>query len=291
MQQHRYVLAEGGHGKVPWITRKENGKISLRHPFCKEKSNRALYPPKALSHAFLPGSLTVEAALALPIFLFLMVTVLYLFCIMQVQYIVGNSLDAAVAEISLMGRLSEKEAENLVKAAFYKELAAQGCPVSKIEHGIAGFSWKGTKVDAGYIDASLSYRLPFPLRFFGKKSMGLSDGCRMHRWTGNAENGAGAEGGGEWVYVTPSQQVYHASRACTHLKLSIKAVSIKNPAWKQYASCSHCADGKSAGTSIYITSEGDCYHYAVNCSGLKRTIYMVLKKDVGNKRACSRCGG
>ena len=105
---------------MPWITGKESGKISLRHPFRKEKSNRVSGPPKALFHAFLPGSLTVETALALPIFLFLMVTVLYLFRMMQVQYIVGNSLDAAVAEVSLMGRISEKEAENLMKASFYK---------------------------------------------------------------------------------------------------------------------------------------------------------------------------
>ncbi len=281
---------KGGHGKVPWITRKESGKNSLRHLFRKVKSNRVSYPPKALSHAFLRGSLTVEAALALPIFLFLMVTVLYLFRIMQVQYMVGNALDAAVAEVSLMGRISGKEAENLMKASFYKELAVQDCPVSKIELGIAGFSWKGTTVDAGYIDAFLTYRLPIPFRFFGKKSMELSDGCRMHRWTGNLEGAVGA-GTGEWVYVTPTQTVYHTSRECTHLKLSIKAVSLKNPAWKGYAPCSRCVYGKQAGTAIYITSEGDCYHYAISCSGLKRTIYMVLKENAGNKRACSRCGG
>lgn len=274
---------------MPWITRKENGKNSLRHLFHKEKSNRVTYPPKALFHAFLPGSLTLEAALALPIFLFLAVTVLYLFCMMQVQYIVGNSLDAAVAEISLMGRVSEKEAENLVKASFYKELAVQGCPVSKIEHGIAGFSWKGTTVDAGYIDAFLTYRLPIPFRFFGKKSMELSDGCRMHRWTGNLKGTAGTEGR-EWVYVTPAQNVYHISRACTHLKLSVKAVSPESQIWKRYAPCGHCVHGKHAGVAIYITSEGDCYHYAVDCSGLKRTVYMVLKENVGNKRACTRCG-
>lgn len=275
---------------MPWITGKESGKNSLRHLFRKEKSNRVAYPPKALSHAFLPGSFTLEAALALPVFLFLMVIILYLFCMMQVQYIVGNSLDAAVAEISLMGRVSEKEAENLVKASFYKELAVQGCPISKIEHGLAGFSWKGTTVDAGYIDAFLTYRLPIPIRFFGKKSMELSDGCRMHRWTGNLEGMAGT-GGGEWVYLTPTQNVYHASRECSHLKLSIQAVSPKSPVWQRYAPCGHCVHGKQAGTAIYITSEGDCYHYALNCSGLKRTIYMVLKKDVGNKRACLRCGG
>ena len=155
---------------MPWIiTRKESKEFSLRHQNCKEKSYGIYFPPKALFHAFLPGSLTVEAALALPVFLFAAIMILFLFRIMQVQYIVGNSLDQAVAEISLMGRITEKQAENLVKASFYKELLAQDCPVSEIAYGIAGFSWKGTSVDADDIDTLVTYRIQFPLRFFGDR--------------------------------------------------------------------------------------------------------------------------
>ena len=124
-------------------------------------------------------------ALAIPIFLFAMIMILFLFRMMQVQYLVGNSLDRAAAEASLFGGLSQKEAENLAKAMFYKELAVQKCPVSGIELGAAGFSWNSGKGDSDFIDLSVSYRMRFPLNFFGRRSLSFSNSCRMHRWTGN----------------------------------------------------------------------------------------------------------
>lgn len=274
---------------MPWILRKENEKISLSQ-MCQE-NKKGLSPPKALPHALLPGSLTVEAALALPIFLFAAIMVLYLFRVLQVQYIVGNCLDKATAEVSLMGGVSDNEAKNLTKAYFYKELAVQGCPMSRIEFGAAGFSWKGTKADASYIDAAVSYSIRFPLRFFGKKRITLADGCRMHRWVGDLGGGEGKGKKEEWVYVTPTQHVYHVSRGCTHLKLSIQAVPKSSPAWRAYKPCGHCMEGEKMGAAVYITSEGSHYHKQISCSGLKRTIYMVKKEDAGDKRPCSRCGG
>ena len=58
-----------------------------------------------------------------------------------------------------------------------------------------------------------------------------------------------------------------------------------------YDPCGHCTKGQKMGATIYITAEGACYHYRLDCSGLKRTIYMIPKKQVGNKKPCSRCGG
>lgn len=101
-----YPHRKGGHKKVPWITGKENEESSLRQNYI-EKSY-GCSPPKALFHALLPGSLTVEAALALPIFLFAMIMILFLFRMMQVQYLVGNSLDRAAAEASLFADFPKK---------------------------------------------------------------------------------------------------------------------------------------------------------------------------------------
>lgn len=274
---------------MPWIIRKESEKISLSQ--IDKENYKGKSPPKALSHTLLSGSLTVEAACVLPIFLFAAIMVLYLFRVVQVQYIVGNSLDKAAAEVSLMGRVSEKEAKNLTKAAFYKELAEQGCPLSGIEFGLAGFSLKNTTADLLYIDAAVTYRVMFPLRFFGKKGIKLTDGCRMHRWVGDQEEGADKEKGAEWVYVTPTQHVYHLSRGCTHLKLSIRAVPNSSPAWKVYKPCGHCIKDGKTGRTVYITNEGGHYHGKIDCSGLKRTIFMVPKEQAGDKKPCSRCGG
>ncbi len=267
---------------MPQNIGKENGKISLRHGGTLAE---------ALFHTFLDGSLTLEAALSLPMFLFAVGMALYLFVMLQVQYAVGEALDRAVAETALLREVSVGKVENLVKASFYKELAGQKGSLSKIELGVAGFSWKGTKVGGSHIQAQVSYQVKFPFGYFGKRRLKFSNQCKMRRWTGFQEGGGGSVMQ-EWVYITPAQTVYHTRRSCTHLKLSVKSVSSANlKALKKYGACGHCAKGEGRGAVVYLTEEGDCYHYKIHCSGLKRTVYMVRKEEAGGRPPCSRCGG
>ena len=268
--------------KVPQNKRKENGKTSLRH------SGLA---PEALFHTFLEGSLTVEAALSLPIFLFAVSMALYLFVMLQVQYVVGDALDQAVAGAALLRDASSGKVENFTKAAFYKELLGQKGSLSRIELGIVGISWKGSRVDESHIQAQVAYQVRFPFGYFGKRSIKFSNRCKMHRWTGK-QNSSTASDRQEWAYLTPAQPVYHTTRDCTHLRLSVKPVSATEwKALKKYQACGHCTKEGKRGALVYITEEGDCYHYKISCSGLKRTIYMVRKEETGGRPSCSRCGG
>ncbi|NBH13455.1 pilus assembly protein [Lachnospiraceae bacterium] len=277
---------------MPHIIKKERKKLSLRQYYSKGKVMGKASPTEALFYTLLKGSFTIEAALTLPVFLFAAAMILSLFLIMQVQYTVENALDRAVADTALLGELSEKQVENLTKAAFYKELMKQNCQLSLVQGQIAGFSWKGTAVDSAYIDVLLTYRLKFPINCFGKRTMKVLKGRRMHRWSGEQRAGSGGDKEG-WVFITPNQSVYHNSRTCSHLKLSIKTQKVSQ--WdnikKLYGPCGHCTRGQKRGTVVYLTKEGGCYHYRIDCSGLKRTVYMIKKKEAGNKRPCSRCGG
>lgn len=266
-------------------------KSSLRHKYLEEKDMGERSLREALFDVLLRGSMTLEAALALPIFLYAVAVLLSLFLMMQTEYVVGNALDRAVADTALLGELSEEKGKNLMKAAFYKELAQQRCPLSLIVGKTAGFSWKHTMVDRAYIDAVVTYQLKAPISFFGKHTMKISEGCQVRRWTG--EQGEGQESGREeWVFITPNQSVYHMSRDCTHLKLSVTSlwVSGQQDIENTYSPCRHCTRGQKMGTVIYVTAEGGCYHFRINCSGLKRTVYMVKKTQAGDKRPCSRCG-
>lgn len=290
---------------MPHRKGKENVKISLRHNGFTEKTEALFYTllngrflrkgrrkdGGIARRASLGGSFTLEAALSLPIFLFAVGMLLYLFVVMQVQYVVGSALDQAVAETALLREDSESKVKNLAKAAFYKELVSQHCPISCIELGAAGFSWKNTEVDESQIQAQVTYQVSFPFGYFGKRRIKLSNYCKMRRWTGNQAGGATGKKQ-EWVYITPTDTVYHRTRSCTHLKLSIRSISsARLKEMKQYRACGHCVKGGKKGPVAYITEEGDCYHYAVNCSGLKRTVYMVPKEDANGRPACSRCGG
>ncbi len=256
-----------------------------------KKLCRGNFPKEALFHVLQDGSLTLETALVFPLFLFAAATMVSLFLMMQVQFTIGNALDRAVADTALLRKVSETKAEVLLKAAFYKELARQKGKISLVQYGAAGFSWKGTKVDCENIDALVAYEIRFPIRFFGKAAWKVAESCRMHRWTGFLQ-GKSDSTQEAWVFVTPTQSVYHSNRDCTHLKLSVKSMAAaKLKKNSKYGPCGHCTKGEKMGTTVYVTEEGDCYHFQIGCSGLKRTIYMIAKAQAADMKPCSRCGG
>lgn len=95
-----------------------------------------------------------------------------------------------------------------------------------------------------------------------------------------------------YVYITENQSVYHTRLNCSHLQLSIKAIS-KGEFYSRYANkynlCRKCRKIKCKEDKIYITQYGNKYHFSINCSGLKRTIKKVKLSEVGEKRKCKRC--
>lgn len=264
---------------MPQIYRKEKQKSSLKHNGLKVG---ALFSPLA------KGSLTVETALVLPWFLFAMVTVLFLFRGLQIQYIVGEALDGAVAQTALEKEIAPEEAENEIKYLFYKKIEESQCSTAMINLGMAGFSWSDSLVDERYLDMKVDYQIKLPGWLLQDSMWKVSKSSRCRRWKGvlgNGENGNSAE----WVYITPEGSVYHKSRECTHLKLSIHAVSMEEA--EKYRACEHCTKKTKKTAMVYITEEGECYHIKLNCSGLKRTIYMMRFDQVKGRSPCSRCGG
>ena len=89
-------------------------------------------------------------------------------------------------------------------------------------------------------------------------------------------------------YVTDFESVYHTTRDCTHLKLSVHMVSGKGSAGSVYTPCEKCGKRTNISGNYYVTEEGRRYHTSLSCPGLKRTIYVVT--DIYGLSPCSRCG-
>lgn len=122
---------------------------------------------------------------------------------------------------------------------------------------------------------------------------------RVHTWTGRDLSGQTEvpqeTEKEELVYVTEYESVYHTSSECTHLSLSVQAVSgsrvgqLRNDEGKTYHACEKCAGSGAKNSTVYITREGTHFHNDGNCSGLTRTLRLVKKSEVDGLHECSRC--
>ena len=90
---------------------------------------------------------------------------------------------------------------------------------------------------------------------------------------------SGTENDEEYVYVTEDSEVYHRSRECTHLRLSVRRVEAAEIP-KGYHPCEKCMVQKKDAAApeengYYICSEGECYHRRRTALGLREP-YIAL---------------
>lgn len=216
--------------------------------------------PKRMSPVFLlklKGSMTVEASLAIPLFIFFMINLFSL--------------------VNVFNRYSEGlgKAQQIAKAQSY-----MCCNVD----------------DAGADTVSSSKLIsinPY-IKEVGYSSSFTLASMTYRKWTGYNLLSAGAQTEQEeYVYITEHGYSYHKSMSCSHLKVTIRAIStgdvdfIRNNNGGRYRACERCG-GHGTGI-LFVTPEGDRYHSDAACSGLKRSIRTVKLSEVGGRTPCSRC--
>ncbi len=119
--------------------------------------------------------------------------------------------------------------------------------------------------------------------------------CVIKPWTGyDVTGGRGRKEEEVIVYMTEHGEVYHKSPNCTHLALSIKAASFsqmkaeRNWSGGRYTACEYCGKQGFA-TIVYLTEQGNRYHFSLGCQGLKRTVRGVYLSQIPGVPACSKC--
>ncbi len=235
-----------------------------------------------------PASLTIEAALVFPLFLYLTLGMMFFFRVLQISVQTYGALYAAGSALSL--EANEEPSDAKAALYFYSALAKKKFSDQQIVWGKAGIRWAHTDVSGDYIDLTIHYECKMPIRLLGLKNIPITQRVKMKKWTGYQE---GAADGDEdsWVYVALNGTVYHLSRECTHLRLSIHTMGQGKVEAAGYRPCERCNKRQGTASYYYVTDEGEKYHTKLNCSGLKRTVFMVRMSQVGGKRACGRCKG
>lgn len=205
------------------------------------------------------ASLTLEAALVLPLFIYFFIALLYFIRIFTVQeyiqealtkkglsiaktaYIYSDFLDIEEAE-SFDGSLFQEEldvavdgiADAVFNPAAVKLLLAGELDTDIINHscikdGFQGISFYYSEIlgDSDCIDLVARFHTELPIPFFGLSEMWMIQRVRLRAWTGHkvpaaytmSENGDDDEA---FVYITETGTVYHRNENCSHIKLTVK---------------------------------------------------------------------
>ena len=249
------------------------------------------------------ASYTIEAAIVLPIFIFVCASILVFFQILKVEWGVAVSLNETAREVAVAGGASsDKEntnnGEKLKQAAVLlakARIAAHNVPLSIVQLGIVGMNFSKSSVDEENVELVVSYKVVLPVSYFGRREMSFSQRALAHRWVGfDPKDGIGGEVDGDSVYVTATGSAYHKSLSCSYLNPSIRPVSLssvsslRNTSGHKYYKCPLC---KGSAQTVYITKYGENYHTTTGCSGLKRTIRSTTEEKAKEQgyHACSKC--
>ena len=237
------------------------------------------------------GSVSLEASLVLPIFIFAMLAFFHMARLRMAESIL---YEAAIETVEYMAQVSYLEECNVMvpKAKLKKYIDNNSLIETYIQKGIDGVTFEGSNYldEEGYVCLRINYAVGINVPLIGDLSGERSYVIRQKAYTGYEARSQDEELSSDeiYVYITDNREVYHMSRSCTHLVLSITPSTLKNAKNKGYDPCQLC--GANARGGVLITDYGDKYHSDGNCTGLKRTVYRVKKSQVEGLGACERCG-
>lgn len=263
----------------------------------------SLFPPK--------GSMTLEAAIVLPLFLFFFINLLSILEMMRLHSNLSMALRETGNDLAIYGYAYRKldDSNNSVLGetimsvsfsyiyvknkiiAYAGKEYLQSSPLKDVNRLL--FWETHIMEEEDTIELLLTYKVSPVFSLAGFREARMYNCYYIRAWTGF--DVADEEGEvKEYVYVTETGEVYHVDLNCTHLKMSINEVylfqihQLRNIYGEKYDLCSLC--DRAGGFRVFITETGNKYHQDLQCSALKRTVTKVLKSEVGAYRPCKRCG-
>ena len=253
--------------------------------------------------------ITVEASIAIPLFLFAVISILSFLDILRIQMNLDSALHQVASEMAVYGFaadqtgngnlavstiLSETYVRKKVNELAGKEYLDNSC----IHKGSGGISYLGSRImEQDKIVLRASYQVDPVVPVIGFQSFTLSSKACVRAYTGyDVLEKSNRNEEEEIVFITETGTAYHKNRNCTHLVLSISGVSkeklpsIRNEEGGNYKPCEVCCGKKRDVTEyVFITNFGDRYHVTPACSGIKRTVIAIPISKTENRTECTRC--
>lgn len=266
------------------------------------------------------ASMTLEAALALTLFVFASVSLILPMKIMTTQRRIQAGLESAGEDLCKYGYLADaifKKAEELIPGADESDLEfgkriletaaviayGKNVAMSKVDtEQIQSVSMIRSSVteNGSIVDLVMDYEIQMPFPVLGLKSIQTTARSRRRVWTGKSGiiSSEGSETAAEdpIVYVGKASTRYHISRDCHYLSSKLTAVPFevvgekRNTSGGKYYPCAVCGAGAAAGSTVYLASSGSSYHTTRGCRSLIAYVRAVHLSEVKHLGVCSYCG-
>lgn len=271
------------------------------------------------------GSLTVEASLILPVIMSVFLFFLCFFQVFLIQEKIEIGLWETAKEISQYGHIyqskeeAKKDSETGKSGRQVAETYVAGLLTSErmetyiaddfldhscVKNGANGvvYTTEAFQEDAKIL-LTASYEVTIPMFCFIIPDIHIVQQVESRGFVGTSK--IGLEEGDEddcIVYLSANgekSRVYHMAITCTHLNLSIQSArfsdipNLRNVYGGKYKACEKCIKQNtlSDGSTVYIATDGNCYHSSLDCSGITRNVREVRLSTLSGYRPCSRCGG
>jgi hypothetical protein len=256
---------------------------------------------RTLLNKSLAASMTIEAVLAMPLFLsFILCLSGFLEAIQlhsSIQYALWNAGNqiALYAAAPKTGAVVSLLSPSYIKGQITESLGKSFFENAPLKNGEEDLL---ILVDCGISEMDiLKITVRYPVSLFGGilpfPAFSMSHHFVAHLWNGYGVDDEPAQ---EVVYMTQHGRVYHVDRDCTYLSVTVEEIpassldAYENESGRHFGACAWCAEGEMPAT-LYITKEGEAFHYQETCIALKRTVYALPLSEAAKKSAaCSRCG-
>lgn len=267
------------------------------------------------------GSITVEAAIALPLFVFAIISIMYLINILFIQSTMQIQLENVAKlinsstcittgldvnlnddENSLLEKIIIDSAGSIaVKAMFLTDEIKDFADNTLIVDGSDGLSFFGSKVTNTDepLDIVLSYKVRAPFIPEDVFTFEIKHHCYFKPFNGK-ELYKNIFLDITLVYVTHDGDVYHMNKMCTHLQryTKLRSLDILKQEVPNILPCTFCSHQTNLISRpsmngieyVYVTVEKDVYHYVEACPSLQRNlIRLTIDEALGTYTPCNRC--
>ena len=266
------------------------------------------------------ASLTIEAAIVLPLFIFMMFILIFPLKVMEEERRLQNTAEAvgkkfATAEyVKTVGEeLLKKDggdnetldgfingAEEGLGLGIILAKALELKSVSTPYFGEETAVFAGDNADMFRVELKYDIKLPFTAYLIAPPTASVVVNRRA--WTGS-DGGRGrskytlgedADEADRIVYLGKTATVYHEDPGCHYISNVMQTTdasqigALRNESGGRYHACPSCKPGKSG--TVYYFENGTAYHASEQCKAITSYARAVKLSEVGDMRACSYCG-